>query len=296
MKEIAIIGPTASGKSALAVEIAQKVNANILSLDSLSIYKNADIVSAKPSIAERRGVIHFGLDILEINEQFSAGKFIELYHEAREQSYQASKHLIITGGSGFYLKMLLEGLTERIEVSQSTQNEIAVILRDLNSAYEKILHTDSIYAKKISPYDRYRIGKWYEIYLTHGMSASDYFQIHQARSIQRDIPIFEIAIDRQKLREKIDKRTQQMIRLGLIDEIFNLEREYGRNPHPMKAIGIIETLGYLDARYKLERMSELITIHTAQLAKRQEIFNKTQFQGSYKDIINNLKIKLLNCF
>ncbi len=296
MKEIAIIGSTASGKSALAVEIAQKVHANILSLDSLSIYKGADIVSAKPTIEEQGGIRHFGLDILEIDAHFSAGKFIDLYHEARDQSRRESKHLIITGGSGFYLKMLLEGLSQRVEVSQEVRNEIAVILHDLESAYEQILRIDSDYAQKISPHDRYRVGKWYEIYLSQGVSATDYFQMHRPQPKALPIEIFEIQTDRKELRKKIEKRTQQMISLGLVEEIFHLEKQYGRAPHPMKAIGIVETLGYLDGQYSLEKTAELITTHTAQLAKRQEIFNHTQFSHTHKDIIYNLKNKLLNYF
>ena len=97
MKEIALLGATASGKSALAIEIAKEVNANILSLDSLSIYKEVDIVSAKPSLNQREGVKHFGIDILYLNEYFSVSTFFELYKDAKKNSIKEGKNLIIVG-------------------------------------------------------------------------------------------------------------------------------------------------------------------------------------------------------
>lgn len=289
MKEIAILGATASGKTGLAIEIAKKVNANILSLDSLSIYKEVDIVSAKPTLEERDGIKHFGIDEIYLDEHFSVATFFELYKQAKESSLKEGKHLIIVGGTSFYLKSMIEGLSIKLSVSDKTKEKIKKVVLDLSSAFLTIQKLDPIYASKISPNDSYRIEKWYEIYFESHFIATDYFIKNKKESIIKNIPIFDIMVDREELRKKIAKRTKLMLENGLIDEIFYLEKKYTRKPAPMGAIGIKETLLYLDAFIDKQELQNLITIHTAQLAKRQETFNKSQFPQRTKLLKHNLK-------
>ena len=298
IKELAILGPTASGKSALAVEIAQKVGANILSLDSLAVYRETNIVSAKPAAEERGGVRHFGIDVLDIDDYFSAATFFDLYHSAREESEQEGKHLIIVGGTSFYLKSMIEGLSTKVSLDESQKDQLQMILQDLNSAYQTIRKKDPAYASKITSTDRYRIGKWHEIYMATGQPATLFFAENSRRPIlNNDTPIFDIAIERKVLRKRIAMRTEMMIEKGLIDEIFHLEKKYGRKPAPMKAIGIRETLEYLDGKLSRVALKEQISTHTAQLAKRQETFNSSQFPQRVKllkdDLIKEIS-KLFN--
>jgi tRNA dimethylallyltransferase len=296
MKEIALLGATASGKSALAIDVAKEVDANILSLDSLAIYKEVDIVSAKPTIKEREGIKHFGIDVISLDAYFSAATFFDLYKEAKEISQQEGKHLIIVGGTSFYLKSMIEGLSTKIKPSKATKEEVITLLKNPHQAYETILEKDPHYAKNISYHDSYRIGKWYEIYLESKMSATHYFQQHQKEGVLKDIPIFDIMIDRELLRDRISKRTSIMIKQGVIDEVFALEKKYTRLPNPMKAIGIVESLAYLDGKIDKKELHYLISIHTAQLAKRQETFNKSQFPNVKKLLIKDLKKELLSIF
>ncbi len=296
MKEIAILGATASGKTGLAIEIAKEVDANILSLDSLSIYKEVDIVSAKPTIQEREGIQHFGIDELYLDENFSVVTFFDMYKKAKEVSLKEGKHLIIVGGTSFYLKSMIDGLSVKLSVSEETKEKIAKQLLDLDSAYINIQKLDSIYAAKISSSDNYRIEKWYEIYYESGKIATEYFTQNEKKSIITDIPIFDILIEREVLREKIRQRTTLMIEDGLIDEIFYLEKKYGRIPTPMGAIGIKETLLYLDGKIDKKELHEWITIHTAQLAKRQETFNKSQFPQRIKLLKNDLRKNIRSIF
>jgi len=289
MKEIAILGATASGKTSLAIEIAKEVGANILSLDSLSIYKEVDIVSAKPTLEEREGIKHFGIDELYIDEPFSVATFFELYKQAKESSLKEGKHLIIVGGTSFYLKSMIEGLSVKLSPSQATKKKIKNILLDLPSAFSKLKELDPEYAKKISSNDSYRIEKWYEIYLQCDQTATDYFSKNQKKPIIENIPVFDIKVDREELRKKIEKRTELMIKNGLIDEIFHLEKKYTRKPTPMGAIGIKETLLYLDGLIDKKELKNQITIHTAQLAKRQETFNRSQFPQRIKLLKQDLK-------
>lgn len=295
MKEIAILGATASGKTGLAIEIAKEVDANILSLDSLSIYKEVDIVSAKPTMKEREGIKHFGIDALYINEPFSVVTFFDLYKKAKEASIKEGRHLIIVGGTSFYLKSMIEGLSVKLSVSDVTKQKIQSKLLNLESAYEKIQQLDPAYSFKISATDRYRIEKWYEIYFESSQIATEYFLQNEKKAVISDIPIFDIAIDRDQLRAKIAQRTALMLEHGLIDEIFYLEKKYGRTPTPMGAIGIKETLLYLDGKIDKKELLEWISIHTAQLAKRQETFNNSQFPQRIKLLKNDLKknIKLI---
>jgi tRNA dimethylallyltransferase len=296
MKEIAILGATASGKSALAIEIAKEVGANILSLDSLSIYKDVDIVSAKPTLKEREGVKHFGIDEIFLDEYFSAATFFDIYKRAKKESYEDGKHLIITGGSSFYLKSMIEGLSKKIDISDETHEKVISTLLDLESAYGHIKSLDFDYAKEIKSNDTYRISKWFEIYIESGMVASEYFLEHKKESIVKDIDIFDIAIDRKELKQRIDLRSKIMIDNGLIDEVFEIEKRYGRDLNPMRAIGIIETFSYLDGKIDIEELHTLISIHTAQLAKRQETFNRSQFPNIQRFIKKDLKNKLLSYF
>ncbi len=295
-KEIALLGATASGKSALAIEVAKEVGANILSLDSLAIYKYTDIISAKPTLAQREGVKHFGIDVMEIDDYFSAATFFNLYEEAKKESQKEGKHLIIVGGTSFYLKSMIEGLSTKLTPSLEIEQKVKETLKNLKKAYDFIEKKDFSYAQKISYHDSYRIAKWYEIYFESGEIASDYFAKNQKESILKEIPIYDILIDRDLLRGRIATRTAIMIEQGAIDEAFQLEKRYTRAPNPMKAIGIIECLAYLDGKIDKKELHNLISTHTAQLAKRQETFNKSQFKGVIKLLKKDLKQKLLSCF
>ncbi len=296
MKEIAILGATASGKTALAIEIAKEVGANILSLDSLSIYKEVDIVSAKPTKEEMQGVKHFGIDELYIDDYFSVVTFFELYKRAKESSLKDGKHLIIVGGTSFYLKSMIEGLSLKLVVLDETKKKIQKILLNLQDAFKKIEKLDPKYAKNISALDKYRVEKWYEIYFESGKIATEYFAQNKKTALIKNIPIFDILVQRENLRERISKRTTTMLKSGLIDEIFQLEKKYSRKPTPMRAIGIKETLLFLDGKIDKKELANLITIHTAQLAKRQETFNNSQFTNQIKLLKNDLKKEIKSIF
>lgn len=274
---IAILGPTACGKTALSIELARSFNAHILSLDSLSIYKQIDIASAKPSLQERGDIVHFGIDVLRIDEPFNVTLFFDLFKMAKEQSLMDGKNLIIVGGTGFYLKSLIEGVSTKPQISQETKISVAHTLKNQALAYELLEKMDPASASKIAPADVYRIEKWLEIYYQTGLPASKYFALNERKPILEDIRLFEIEVSKETLRDNITQRTKSMLENGLIDEVCALEREYSRLPHPMRSIGIKETLDFLDGFLDKKELQERIIIHTMQLAKRQKTFNKAQF-------------------
>ena len=294
MKQLAIIGPTASGKSDLAISVAKKIDAYILSIDSLSIYKEIDIVAAKPSCEELSEVKHFGINELYPNEHFSVDIFIDLYKELVSRCRKDNKNLIIVGGTSFYLKSLLQGLSLIPELSLDAKVNVQKAMQDVEGAYNFLMLQDPEYMKNISPNDKYRIEKALIVFEGSKMAPSKWFEQNPPQPIIKDLPIFNIDVSREILRERIQKRTAKMLKMGLIDEVAYLEQKYTRSPNSMGAIGIVEVLEYLDGKIDKKEMLELISIHTAQLAKRQQTFNKTQFKGLVSAPLDELESIVLS--
>lgn len=289
MKEIAIIGSTASGKTALSLEIANKTNSIILSLDSLCVYKEIEIASAKPTLEERGNIIHFGIDEIFPNEEFDVIKFIELYKKAKDYAIKNDKNLIIVGGTGFYLKALIDGLSLGIE----TKIKLDIPQQD---AYDLLYKIDKEYMQKIEKNDRYRIEKAYSIYKQTSLSPTSYFEKNPKIALAKDLKIFEILWDKEELKNRISQRTKIMINSGLIDEVIFLEKKYSRAPNCMASIGIIETLEYLDGKLTKQELEKKISANTAKLAKRQNTFNKGQFLDKTSNIIENLNSDIIKYF
>jgi len=279
----AIIGPTASGKSDLAIELAQKLGYEILSLDSLSIYKEIDIASAKPSKNELSKVKHYGVDEIYPNEKFDVMKFIEIYKKIPH------KNIIIVGGTGFYLKAMLEGISKMPDINEEIKKEAS------KKDYAFLQKIDPDFASKISPNDTYRIQKGIEIYFSTHTPPSMYFKNNPPKPVLPDIPVFEIAVERSVLRERIKKRTEKMFESGLIDEVAYIEKKYRDRRLPaLKAIGIKEVLDYFNGKYDLKTLKEKIITNTARLAKRQQTFNKTQFKNKISAPLDKLEQLIIN--
>lgn len=289
MKELAIIGTTASGKTALSLELASKTNSIILSLDSLCVYKEIDIVSAKPTKEERGNIIHFGIDEVYPNEEFDVVKFIELYNKAKEYASNHNNNLIIVGGTGFYLKALIDGLSKGIDL------KVKLDISPLE-AYDFLYSLDKDYMQKIEKNDRYRIEKAYAIYKQSGLIPSEFFEKNPKTPFAKDLKIFEILWDKEELRKRIALRTNQMVKSGLIDEIIYLEKKYTRAPNCMSSIGVVETLEYLDGKLSKQELEDKISLNTSKLAKRQNTFNKSQFTEKTSNIIENLNSDIIKYF
>ena len=246
MKEIAIIGATASGKTGLSIDMAHKTNSIILSLDSLSVYKEIDIASAKPTLKERDGIIHFGIDEVFVNESFDVVEFLQCYKKAKEFARQKGKNLIIVGGTGFYLKILIEGISEGVgeDVKLDMPHE---------DIYKMLFELDKTYMEKIASNDKYRIQKAYSIYKKSGLTPSQYFIENPKKPISPELKLFEIYWDREELKKRIALRTKQMIQDGVIDEVLFLEiiemRNTSAHTYDLDFVGELQTRlpAYLNA-------------------------------------------------
>ena len=289
MKELAIIGTTASGKTALSLEIANKTNSIILSLDSLCVYKEIDIASAKPTKIERGDIVHFGIDEVFPNEKFDVIEFLNLYKNAKEYAEKNMKNLIIVGGTGFYLKALVDGISDGLK--ENTNLDMS-----LNDTYNLLYSLDKEYMQKIEPKDKYRVEKAYSIYKQSGLTPSEYFLKNPKIALSPNLPIFEILWEKDELTNRISLRTKQMIKSGLIDETIYLEKKYTRAPNCMSSIGIVETLEYLDGKISKQELEDKIIQNSLKLAKRQNTFNKGQFTNRVSNIIPSLNSEIIKYF
>ncbi|WP_086244077.1 tRNA (adenosine(37)-N6)-dimethylallyltransferase MiaA [Campylobacter devanensis] len=289
--EFAIIGTTASGKSDLAIKVARELDGVILSLDSLCIYKEINIASAKPSSDELALVKHFGIDIASPNDEFCVGDFIAEYKQALAYAKNLDIPLIITGGSGFYLKAMLSGLAPKTK-------PIKIDISD-DEIWNLAVKIDSEFCSKFSKNDKFRLHKWYQIYTQTSAIPSQWLRDNTSQPVIKNLPIFELIWDKIELIERIKIRTKNMLQNGLIDEAEYLFKHYNNSLKPLNSIGLKECKEYLNGKINLNELENLIIIHTAQLAKRQRTFNKgfdsIKLDGKNLDLSVILtKIKPLN--
>ena len=265
--ELAIIGTTASGKSDLAIKVAREFNAVILSLDSLCLYKEIDIASAKPNKDELELVSHFGVDLVMPDMDFCVGDFIDEYKKAKLYAQQNNSMLIITGGSGFYLKSMLSGLSPKIE-------PLKIEISD-DEIWDLAVEIDKEFCAKFSKNDKFRLHKWYQIYTQTNEIPTQWLQLNTGEPVIKNLTIYELVWDKFELIERIKTRTKNMLENGLIDEARYLFGRYDSALKPLNSIGLKEAKDYLDGKINLNELNDLITIHTTQLAKRQRTFNKS---------------------
>lgn len=294
-RQLAIIGPTASGKSALAVKIAKQTNALILSLDSLCVYKEIDIVSAKPTVKEQEGIHHYGIDVILPSDPFDVTLFAKLYRDACCGAKEQGKNLIIVGGTGFYLKSLMDGISTLPPIDPSVAKKVSEAMLNLNDAYHMLCSLDPSHMRRIALGDTYRIQKTLEIFYATKQRPSAYLARNPPLPvIQEKLPLYRIVTEKSLLHSYISKRTAQMLKNSLIDEVATLEGKYTRIPNCMKAIGIKETLDYLDGAYSKKILEEKITTNTARLAKRQTTFNQSQFGNHLSLDLKSLEKRILS--
>ncbi|MDR2033488.1 MAG: tRNA (adenosine(37)-N6)-dimethylallyltransferase MiaA [Helicobacteraceae bacterium] len=289
MKTLAIIGQSASGKSDLAHKIARKTNAVLLSMDSLCAYQKIDVASAKPTKIEREDLTYFGLDIVQASERFGADEFIAEFLRAKAFCEASDRNLIIVGGSGFYLKALIGGLSPIPKITYEIKSKINDLLRDVGAAYNELKTIDPIYAAKIYANDRYRIEKALLISYASKQTPTIWFNANPPKPILRNVVIAELFLPIDILRERIKQRTRKMLESDMVGEIKNLLSIAPRSAQPFKAIGVKETLDYIDGKITIEELENLINIHTAQYAKRQRTYNKGQFNDMIVKPIDELE-------
>ncbi|WP_272905070.1 tRNA (adenosine(37)-N6)-dimethylallyltransferase MiaA [Helicobacter pylori] len=288
---MALLGPSGSGKSALSIELAQELDAEIFSLDSLSIYKDINIASAKPSLKERKNIKHYALDYLNIDEKNNAQLFKTLLEDAIRVS--SKEVLLIVGGSSFYLKSILEGLSRMPKLSSEEVVKIEREISTLANPYMFLKSIDPNMAFKIHPNDTYRIHKSLEIFYATRTPPSEYFKANPKKPFAHAISLFALSMEKNALHNNIKQRTKNMLHSGLIEEIKALYAKYPKDSQPFKAIGVKESVLFLEKRLTLKELEEAIISNTMKLAKRQNTFNKTQFNNLYAGSVKEVRHAIL---
>lgn len=286
-KIIVIVGPTASGKSKVALELAERFNGEIISADSMQVYRYMDIGTAKPSREDQERIRHHLIDIRDPDGGFDAAQFRDEASKAIREIVDKGNLPILAGGTGLYIKALTEGIFD----APGADKEIREKLRkeaeeaDLSSLYEKLRDVDPDAAEKIGPANTHRIIRALEIYYMTGHPISHYHKEHAFP--ERPYCSLKIGVyaERETLYKNIDYRVDSMIRAGLVDEVKRiLEMGYGPDLKVMQAIGYSHICRYISGEYNLEDSINMIKRDTRHYAKRQMTWFRRDNEITWFDI------------
>lgn len=292
-KVIVIVGPTASGKTALSIELAKQINGEIVSCDSMQIYKDMNIGSAKPSLEEMQGIKHYMIDIVEPDKRFSVAEYKKQAEQAIEEILSKGKMPIVIGGTGLYADSLIYGIEyPEIEFDKNYRNELENLANSkegLSNLYEKAKEIDSKAIEKISPNDKKRILRILEIYHSTGKTKTELEAESRKNEVKYDYRVFAINMDRQILYNRINKRVEIMIENGLIEEVKNLLDKYKEFPTAMQGLGYKEVVEYLNGYLTKDEMIEKIKQETRRYAKRQLTWFRKNKNTIWIDGLNDLQ-------
>lgn len=294
-------GPTASGKSNLAVELAKRINGEIISADSMQIYKDMNIGTAKITPEEMQGINHYLIDFVSPDERYSVSSFKKNAEKAIEAILAKGKVPIIVGGTGLYIDSLILGIEfqdEKIDTKyRESLNKIAEE-QGLQKLYNMAQAIDPVAMKKISENDKKRIIRVLEIYHKTGKTKTEQELESRKSEIKYNYKLFAITMDRQVLYEKIEKRVDKMIEQGLIDEVQGILNKYQKFPTAMQGLGYKEVVEYLENKITKEEMVQKIKKETRHYAKRQLTwFRKNKniiWLNGENSIENNIDIMIKN--
>lgn len=272
-KVIVIVGPTASGKTALSIELAKKIDGEIISCDSMQIYKDMNIGSAKPTIEEMQGIKHYMIDIAEPTERFSVAEYKKRSEEAIEEILQKGKVPIIVGGTGLYANSLIYNIEyNEIMLDEEYRKNLMKIAETeagLATLYEKARSIDPVAMEKISSNDKKRIIRVLEIKHSTGKNKTELELESRKNEVKYEYKVFAINMPREILYDRINKRVDIMIENGLIDEVENIIEKYKEFPTAMQAIGYKEIVMYLKGELTKQEAIEKIKQESRRYAKRQ---------------------------
>jgi tRNA dimethylallyltransferase len=277
---IVITGPTGGGKSAAGLELAQRVGGEIVSCDSLQVFKGFDIGSAKPTTSEQARVRHHLIDIVEPDQEFSAASWARLAREAIELSSSRGRHPIVVGGTGLYLKALLHGLFDGPSRDEGLRARLADLAERRGDAHlhAMLSRLDPAAARRIGACDRVRMVRALEVRLLTGRRISErQTQWGEARSpIARRTVLLGLDPGREALRRAIERRVDIMLSAGLVEEVRGLVARWGGGVRPLQSIGYRQVVAFLAGVLTHECARSETVSRTTQFAKRQRTWFRHQ--------------------
>ena len=290
-KVIVICGPTASGKTALSIKLAQKINGEIISCDSMQIYKDMNIGTAKVTENEMQGIKHYMIDFVSPDMRYSVADYKADAEKAIDAIINKGKTPIIVGGTGLYVDSLIYGIEyPEIKFDENYRKELEkeVEEKGLEKLYNKAQKIDEQAMQKISPNDKKRIIRVLEIYHATGKNKTEQEIESRKKEVKYDYRVFAINMDREKLYERINIRVDKMIENGLIEEVENLQRKYNHFPTAMQGLGYKEVVEYLQNETTKDEMIEKIKQESRRYAKRQLTWFRKNKQTIWIDGLANL--------
>ena len=280
-KVIVIAGPTASGKTDLAIELALRINGEIISADSMQIYREMNIGTAKPTMEERKGIPHHMLDIVDPDEEFSVAQFQQGAKKCIKDILSRGKVPIVAGGTGLYINAVVNNITFSETITDwNYRNQLQNIAREQGP---EALHTllqevDPISAENIHPNNVKRVIRALEVYETTGKPISQHQLESRQKKPEYDYKIFGIEVERDVLYRRIESRADKMLEMGLYEEVENiLKKGYSPDLVSLQGIGYKEIIMAILGKCTLEEAVDKIKLNTRHLAKRQMTwFRKTE--------------------
>ena len=271
-KVIVICGPTASGKTALSIELAKKINGEIISCDSMQIYKDMNIGTAKVTEEEMQGIKHYMIDFVSPDERYSVADYKNDAEKIIEIIINKGKTPIIVGGTGLYVDSLIYNIEyPKINLDEDYRQKLEkeVEEKGLKYLYDVAKKIDEQAVQKISINDKKRIMRVLEIYHATGKTKTEQEVESRKKEVKYDYKIFAINMDREKLYQRINLRVDKMIENGLIEEVENLQKQYNHFPTAMQGLGYKEVVEYLQNEITKDEMIEKIKQESRRYAKRQ---------------------------
>ena len=290
-KIVVICGPTASGKTALGIKIAQQANGEIISSDSMQIYKDMDIGTAKPTPEERAQAVHHLVDFVSPDQRYSVADFKKDATEKIEDILSRGKLPIIVGGTGLYVNSLIYNIEYKEEITDiEYRNELEKV--DLETLYKQAQEIDPEATAKVSQNDRKRITRILEIYHTTGKTKTQ-MEAESRKEVKYDYKIFVLTPERDKLYERINLRVDLMMQAGLVDEVKQLLQKYNEFPTAMQGLGYKEVKEYLDGEITEEEMVEKIKQESRHYAKRQLTWFRQYKDATWLDTFDENNVNII---
>jgi tRNA dimethylallyltransferase len=290
-KIILIYGPTASGKSEFAVKLAKKINGEIINADSMQVYKELKILSARPSQKDYKKINHHLYGFQSVKKNFSTGEWLNLVNEKIQNVKKRKNVPILVGGTGLYFKALIDGLVNIPNIPIKFRKKIRSLHRKIGSKkfYSNLIKLDPLVKNHVNPSDTQRSIRAYEVKLFTKKSIYDWFKSTKSNYEQKDFYKIYIDFPRNELLNRISLRSQDMIEKGAISEVKNfIKLKVRMDKSANKAIGVKEIKEYLNKKININDVIEKISIKTRQYAKRQTTWGRGNMQNWNKFNSNRL--------
>ena len=294
-KIILLAGPTASGKSKLAVKLAEKLNGEIINADSMQIYQEFSILSSRPNKLETKKIKHHLYGIISVKKHFSAGDWLNEAKKKIKLCIKKKKIPIIVGGTGLYFNTITKGISKIPSIDNKTRSKVRALYNELGfqKFYKKLLELDPYVKNKILPTDSQRLQRAYEVKLKTKKSLFEWIVKTKSEFLDFNIKKVFINIPRDELLKKISKRTELMFKENCVGEVRKFNRlKINKSLSVNKLIGVHEINQYLSKMISQDKCRELINIKTRQYAKRQNTWARGHMKNWIKLYSKNFSILL----